>query len=205
MYQSRPTVAINHMHTHLQYCTFLSCSWTVTAALEHCTDSNFTFLLAELIAGCWYKIPLNLGRETDGVFCCLQPQWHRLQCALSLWHWSEQGSVSEAPGVRYSNTTGSQWLCPYLKSWRQYMGAWFQSNRHCMCASWEAGTKESITVAVNQKEQERGGGKQYFQLLQEDRGNTCKTFFGNSLTSRLVTTNPTQWKDSTACQGLQRN
>lgn len=73
-----------------------------------------------------------------------------------------------------------------------------------MCVSWEAGTKESITCGCKPERTGGGGGKEYFQLLQ-DRGNTCKTFFESSLTSRLVTTNPTQWKDSTACQGLQRN
>lgn len=73
-----------------------------------------------------------------------------------------------------------------------------------MCASWAAGTKESITCGCKPERTGRGGGKEYLQLLQEDRGNTCRTFFESSLTSRLVTTNPTQWKDSTACQGTAK-
>lgn len=112
-------------------------SWQC-GALEHCTDSNFTFLLAELIAGCWYRVPLNVGRETDSGVCCLQPQWHRLQCALSLWHWSEQGSVSEALGVRYSNSTGSQWLSLFKKLMAGHgcLISEQQAPRVCLMGSW---------------------------------------------------------------------
>lgn len=50
---------------------------------------------------------------------------------------------------------------------------------------------ESITCGCKPERTGEGGGKEYFQLLQEDRGNTCEPFFESSLTSRLVTTNPT--------------
>lgn len=62
--------------------------------------------------------------------------------------------MSEAPGVRYSNTTGSQWLCPCLESSCQYMGD-FRTGITCVSHG-KLVPKRLSHVAVNQKEQEGG-------------------------------------------------
>lgn len=138
----RPTVAINHMHTPLQYCTLpelkLNCHINVEHRPPSDTDSTLTFLLPAFMPGS----STHWQGQTDGCLLvpsaplaplvCLRLLGCERAAVLSPFDTglSKEAVCFEIPGVRHSTTPGKVISCiPILKVSCQCIDTWFQSNR----------------------------------------------------------------------------
>lgn len=140
MYQSRPTVAINHMHMHL----VLHTSWAVTALLHQRGAQERLASQIQLWqnlcqrAGVKYRPAESVRRTVSSVLFSPThtsglpafPQALQNWCALTLSGLSKE-SVCLRPLSRYSDATGevSGWV-PILKSLSKHWW-WCQSSRLC--------------------------------------------------------------------------
>lgn len=172
MYQSRPTVAINHTHTHLQYCMLPELSEpSYQRGAQHRLAARMQVLPPYCQISCQgagMKYHLTDSARLRGVFHYHQPHLHqwsacictgfkKLMGSLPLtpwlnWAWK---CVFETPQVGFSNSTSKVMSCAPILKVRQYTDAWFwskglrnytsASSRHLSMCAWEASTKEGTS------------------------------------------------------------